>query len=502
MLGFPKPYSEELLYSTVARAGAHAGETSPKQLLDQVFANRKVIATVDLPNYVNSLARHYPSGLNLDTEALISRHTLLPIYAPFMPTERNKQLKRWMADRSQGAVHLASGVAASRVKAKSRLYVCRECLKEQKTKYGECYWQRLWQVPLVKICPVHGRLSVTNIELDGEHRHRFFAVEEAVIQNEVEVKASDEIFSQKVIKALQVLSNGASFDQWSAFYKQLASEFSFVTGTRIAHADIHDTVVDFWGTEWLKDAGIHPTRSDSSWLKGLFRKHRKSFSFAEHIVAITALSDGTLSLHKAAEKAANIEVHPKVLSHRNIYTLPDADHLNEDQSQWVKLLVLGSASAARKKSPALYARLYRNHRDWLLNIDSKFHSRNVSVNKRVDWQKRDRQVAKVLRHKCEVLGEDLEVPHLSRTYLIHQLDQRATIEKNLHRLPHCEHLLSLYSESTTEYQARRLTRAYLEMLTNRQEIKRWSLLRKAGLSDDRMCKIVAELLQRILSEQA
>jgi hypothetical protein len=36
MLGFPVPYTEELLYSTIARAGVYDGETSPKQLLDQV----------------------------------------------------------------------------------------------------------------------------------------------------------------------------------------------------------------------------------------------------------------------------------------------------------------------------------------------------------------------------------------------------------------------------------------------------------------------------------
>ncbi|MGU5538451.1 TniQ family protein [Aeromonas hydrophila] len=47
MLNFPVPYPDELIYSLVARAGIHLGLTSPKQLLDEVFANRHVIATVD-----------------------------------------------------------------------------------------------------------------------------------------------------------------------------------------------------------------------------------------------------------------------------------------------------------------------------------------------------------------------------------------------------------------------------------------------------------------------
>ena len=64
MLNFPVPYPDELIYSLVARAGIHLGLTSPKQLLDEVFANRHVIATVDLPNHLASLVQLLPeSGL-------------------------------------------------------------------------------------------------------------------------------------------------------------------------------------------------------------------------------------------------------------------------------------------------------------------------------------------------------------------------------------------------------------------------------------------------------
>ena len=53
MLNFPMPYQHELIYSTVARAGTRLALDSPKQLLDEVFKNRKVIATVDLPCRLN-----------------------------------------------------------------------------------------------------------------------------------------------------------------------------------------------------------------------------------------------------------------------------------------------------------------------------------------------------------------------------------------------------------------------------------------------------------------
>ena len=502
MFGFPAPYPDELLYSTIARAGMHDGETSPKQLLDKVFNNRGVIATVDLPSHVGKLASQYSDSLGLDARTLISRHTLWPIYAPFLPQERNNKLREWMSGSSQGAAHLASGIAASRVKAKTKLFVCVECLNEQKSKYGECFWNRIWQVPLLKICPAHGRLNITSIKLDGERRHSHIPVEVAEILEPVKSEAVDRTFSNQVAQLLMVQNEGVSFSQWTSFYKHFASSWRYLHGQRIDHARIHETVIQFWGKHWLSDAGMLPSGTETSWLRGLFRKHRKSFSFAEHIVVLLALSNGAVGISDAIEKASSMVINSKKRINVKSTELVTENQLSQDQIDWEQLLELSPPKAARQQKPALYTRLYRNHHDWLIHIDHVHHTDQKTVNNRVAWPQRDRQIARELRRACENLSDDLNAPHLSKTFLIHQLEHRATVEKNLHRLPRCSTLLALYSESTTEYQARRLSRAYLSMIERGQIIKRWSLLREAGLSDERMTDIVAELLKEILSEQA
>ena len=500
MLGFPTPYSEELLYSTIARAGVHDGDTSPKQLLDKVFNNRKVIATVDLPSHIGKVASQYSDSPGLDPGTLISRHTLWPIYAPFIPRERVRKLNRWMSGSSQGAAHLASGIAASRVKAKTKLYVCEKCLKEQKSKHGECFWNRLWQAPLVKVCPLHGPLHATNIGLDGEHRHSHISVEGARILKPLKSEPVDHTFVNQVVALFQVQNEGISFSQWTEFYRRLASNFRFLRGRRIDHTRIHEIILEYWGELWLAEAGILPSGTETSWLRALFRKHRKSFSFAEHIVALSALSKGALEISSAITEASSIVISRKKSKVKGQEPV-NANELSRDQFEWERLLEHNHPKKARQKNQALYARLYRNHHDWLIQIDSENYAENKSVNKRVDWPKRDRQTAKELRIMYGELSDDLHAPHLSKTFLIHQLKHRATVEKNLYRLPRCSALLFLYSESTDEYQARRLTRAYLAMKEKGLEIKRWFLLREAGLSDERMTDTVSALLREILSEQ-
>lgn len=124
------PYEQELIYSTVARAGVRLAFESPKQLLDAVFQNRKVIATVDLPCHLNSIVNQYTEG-QLSLENIIYKHTLFPIYAPFVPEARRQQCFKWMANISQGSVHLSLGINASRVPIIHRLRYCPQCLKEQ-----------------------------------------------------------------------------------------------------------------------------------------------------------------------------------------------------------------------------------------------------------------------------------------------------------------------------------------------------------------------------------
>ena len=123
MFNFPTPYPDELIYSTVARAGVRLALTSPKQLLDEVFQNRKVSATVDLPCHLEKILHWLPQRL-YDLNHLIDKHTLFPIYACFIPEERRQNCLHFMQGASHGALHLAVGLNASKVNIPEYLRYC------------------------------------------------------------------------------------------------------------------------------------------------------------------------------------------------------------------------------------------------------------------------------------------------------------------------------------------------------------------------------------------
>lgn len=499
MLGFPTPYPQELLYSTVARAGIHDGETSPKQLLDRVFGDRKIIATFDLPSHVQNIANQYPESLGQTAISLINAHTLWPLYAPFLPDKRRKNIEHWMISESHGAAHLASGIAASRIKLNQTLQVCPACMEEHKAKHGEAYWNRCWQSPLVKSCLFHGPLHPTNVLVNDEHRHAFVGIEEANIYDEFNTSLMDKRF----ISLISILldndpPNSPTYWQWTQFYRRLAKVFGFTKGARIDHSRIMDQYIEIWTTPWLKQTYLMPSSKDTSWLKSIFRKHRKSFSFAEHVTVIDAISGGKESIQSAFDKALRLTAKEPV---RNpVHPLQEAP-LTEDQLVWLSLVREHGPKPARKQNPALYARLYRAHYAWLMKTNAEHPSAPNQVNTRVDWNNRDRQTAKIIVEIIDGLEADLYSPRMSRTYLLHQLSNSATIEKNLDKLPRTRTLLAYYTETIPEYQVRRLTLAITRHKKIGRPLKRWSLLREAGLSDLRISKSADAFLKGILRNE-
>ena len=499
MLGFPTPYPNELLYSVIARAGIYDGETSPKQLLDSIFNNRKVIATVDLPSHIKCIASKYPETLGLSIQELIHKHTMWPLYAPFIPEFRRTAIEKKMRDYSHGSIHLASGIAASKVKSQQVLLICPSCIENQLREFGECYWDRHWQIPLIKTCFQHGALYETNVKLRSIHRHAFVAASNAEIRDKLLVSEMDYHFERAVRNLFsQDVMSSPTYNQWKIFYRKYLLTEYYQLGNRPNYDEILAKYNRHWGTDWLIQSNLLPTDKETTWLKAIFRKHRRAFSFAEHATVIEALT-GALTVPDAIKKA---HLLPKENSSYKKVMKTSLQASNQEQSQWLSLLKEYGSKKSRQKNSALYARLYRHQYDWLMCVNAKYALPTKHVNTRVDWKARDKKSAKILRNVIYQIDTNLSMPRVSKSYLLSQLPNSSSIEKNIKRLPRCQIILNKFSESIIEYQARRLTVAILKYKYEGKPLKRWSLLREAGLSDERIIKVVDSLLREVLTDEA
>jgi len=483
MLNFPMPYEHELL--------------------DAVFKNRQVIATVDLPCHLNAIVNQY-SEEQLSLQNIIYKHTLFPIYAPFVPEVRRKQCIKWMANISQGSIHLSLGINASRIPIIHKLRYCPKCLKEQALQKGEFYWLRLWQIQGA-CCPQHGKLVESTLDLRSLHRHDFIVPSDiSCTEWNQESATNDELFiSSKLIELLSIPPFvSSSYEQWTIFYNELAKQNGCVRGqNQIAFDQILEKISLRWSQKFLRQYHLDDLASETSWLRHIFRKHRKSFSYLEHIIVIEAFLNTDWSF---ADIFTQVKSFQKVASPQNNQIKPQNTNFEitraENREKWVDLVQNHGIKPARHLQAALYAWLYRNDKDWLLQTNQNFHQKFIPQGTKIDWQKRDLLYVRQLIQLKNTLIWDLDSPRRSTKWWLKQTSNSNTLEKNLHKLPLIRYFLERYCEDISCYQIRRLTNVFIDSYLNRQPLPQWRILRKAGLSEERMTSETKKILENIIHE--
>ncbi|MCL1068001.1 TnsD family transposase [Shewanella olleyana] len=494
MLNFPYPYEDELTYSILARASAHFCSFSHKTWLELTLKNRCAIATIDFPSHLDELTKLFFLG-GISSELLIYQHTLFPLCSPFIPLARKVKCIDWMKAKSNGGTHLMSGWAASRLPKLQLIRYCPMCISEQIDSYGEAYWVRMHQVIGLVSCTKHNCLLEEVSQFNHKrHRHEYYPA--TTVNLMMPPRLGYDEFDQRLSLPIQSLLNrgshpSPSYKQWTSYYRHLIQQSQCTKGKYCSFEAVKEKVLHYWPEAWLKQYNLWPLDSSNSWLHCITRKHRKSFSYLEHIVILHALYDGSWEIEDVLEDVGSIKnIHTPQLDHEIV--LNTQLNIRELKAKWLQLVkVLGTKVARATSGGGLYMQLYRNQHSWLMKLNKRYRRPIDNMTNRVNWHQRDIETTKRLIKARDQVEQDLLLPRQSKLWFMQQLPNKAAIEKNLHKLPITNKFLNVYQETVSEYQIRRITR----VLTYEQSLPFWMLIKHAGLSEERMTDITRKLCE-------
>lgn len=465
-----------------------------------MFGDRKILATSDLPSHLKRIAALYPEEVGITPEALLYRNTLFPLYAPFVGDTRRLVLIRELTANGKSSVHLTAGAAASRIKQPVCLRYCPECIREQLSEHGECYWRRNWQVAGAESCPVHGSLVDSKIRRHDAHRHRFQAANLDVcpLVGQQPGERQSDLLAQSISELLNVEPRlTPEFSQWSRWYANLAAGHSFNRGSQVRHELVREKVVGFWGADWLSRYGLLPDDTETNWLRNMFRKHRKAFSYLEHLLVLHAFMEAGWKLAEVVDTVTRLD--PKKKNPTKQLKGTDESELSKYRSRWlVAVKEYGTKRARLNGFGDIYAWLYRRDRQWLLEVNRSHKVPEPKHQTKVDWHRRDMDTVKTLialRNESELRLDD---PRRSRNWYMNRLEHKAPIEKHLDLLPLCSLFFDRYCENIFEYQIRRMTRTAIRIKRDGEPLKRWQVLRWSGLSEERLTEPARRFMKEIL----
>ncbi|MEO8391440.1 MAG: TnsD family Tn7-like transposition protein [Chloroflexota bacterium] len=166
---FPTPFPDELFYSLYARYVERVGYFSTKAILQDTFGPRARRLYYDLPTHLADFVSRLPPGYAYSAEELIFKHTLYPLYQPFLQEDQQLALREKMLNGRSNRERLKSEQINRPIILPRCLRYCPVCVQTDITTVGEAYWHRVHQAPGVLLCPTHHIwLEQSAVSLNGQ----------------------------------------------------------------------------------------------------------------------------------------------------------------------------------------------------------------------------------------------------------------------------------------------------------------------------------------------
>lgn len=149
---FPTPYPGEWWYSVLCRYHVRSGNPKHATTINELCGGRPMVHGRLVPGGdCAAILSNLPPGVLLLNDVL-ANHTLLPYYTRFFPMDKKQQV--WEALRAGRG----SGITSVRTQmpdGTEGLKYCPNCYLLDTQEYGEPFWHRVHQIPLLGYCPMH-----------------------------------------------------------------------------------------------------------------------------------------------------------------------------------------------------------------------------------------------------------------------------------------------------------------------------------------------------------
>lgn len=139
----------------------------------------------------------------------------------------------------------------------------------------------------------------------------------------------------------------------------------------------------------------------------------------------------------------------------------------------------------REKLKKEYSWLYRNDKEWLfLNFPFKQVNQKINeVNKRVNWDERDREVLEEVRRVYYKIVSQEKLKRLTKSLIGHIIGKTALLYYNINKLPETKKYLESIIETVEEFQKKRIDNVCLKLNKEKGYLIKWEVIKAAGLKE-------------------
>lgn len=235
-----------------------------------------------------SICEKLPETFNYNPEYLIRKHTLFPLFKPFMSVEKSERYLDVMIGNQ--CIHRNSLMNVRQIDVENDIKICPECYIEDKNRYGEAYFHRTHQIFGNFVCYKH-KVDLISIAYD---RKKFIDLE----QIEEEIREEKIFAHEKFISIsnnLNKLLNSESlyeknFNEVKEIYKhRLIEKGYWKPYGQIYQKKLVNDFIDFYSPGFLSKFNSN-LENENNWLKTMLTNKRNKLTHpVRHVLLIKFL---------------------------------------------------------------------------------------------------------------------------------------------------------------------------------------------------------------------
>lgn len=274
---FPEPYPDELIGSVLIRAGRHLGH-SIKKTHSLLGLTPRYYWTLFFQNSIQTIA----SVLAMPADELLFAHTPFPYVSAFLSREQTQSLTDYYL-----SPHVSSAaLSQSATKGGAIARFCEECVTDDQREFGEDFWHRRHNLPLVTRCWKHGsRLQMSNRRRGGIS---VIGLPHEQLGTTTVMPTFDEHI-HALIEPTSVALLDSTFrqptEEWQKGYRQMAHLRGFPgQGRLLSSQAITEGFIAYYGQTSLKRAGLEVPDKPDPWPVTLLRRNQTAHVTARHIL--------------------------------------------------------------------------------------------------------------------------------------------------------------------------------------------------------------------------
>lgn len=291
---FPELMEGEAIFSAVAHYHLCSGNGAQSHSHMELFGQRAVRATFDLPTFIQALADRLPAGLGIDAGRLAKAHTQVAYLTAFLPRgDADLAVRSLIA--GDPSLHIRLGVNASVVSRPDHLRFCEGCLKQMHERAGRYWWRLDHQLPGVFVCAEHGTVLKKSTVPFASQQFAFLASTDETCPQDAEPVLGD-VGADLLAKLLDVAVRSAavskgpprfgSYEEVTDHYRGRLFEADLMKTAR--HLDV-SAFEDAWHAfyrdlEPIFEPVFGKAASDGAWVLEMARKHTQAKHPLQHIL--------------------------------------------------------------------------------------------------------------------------------------------------------------------------------------------------------------------------